>query len=73
MKSQIDAIKKEYGNLKAELEKPGVVSDGKKMKEIGKRLAELEGIAKTADELEHVDKEMRENAEIVNIEQEEEL
>jgi peptide chain release factor 1 len=73
MKSQIDAIKKEYSELKAELEKPEVVSDGKKMKEIGKRLAELEEIVTTADELEHIDREMRENAEIVNKEQEEEL
>jgi len=30
LKSQIDAIKKEYQELKTELEKPEVVSDGKK-------------------------------------------
>lgn len=73
MKSQIDAIKKEYDELKAELQKPAVVSDGKKMKEIGKRLAELEEIVTVADELEHIDKQMRENAEIVNVEKEEDL
>lgn len=73
MKSQIEEIKKEYDDLKAELQKPAVVSDGKKMKGIGKRLSELEEIVKKADELEHIGSEMRENAEIVNSEQEEEL
>jgi len=51
MKSQIDAVKKEYDALKSELEKPGVVSDGKKMKEIGKRMSELEEIKAKIDEL----------------------
>jgi len=73
MLHQIEEIKKEYENLKAELQKPGIVSDGKKMKEIGKRLSELEEIVKVANEFDHIEKEMRENAEIVNSAQEEEL
>jgi peptide chain release factor 1 len=73
VKNQIEEIKKEYDNLKAELQNPEIVSDGKKMKRIGKRLSELEETVKASDELERVDREMRENAEIVNSEQEEEL
>jgi peptide chain release factor 1 len=73
MLHQIEEIKKEYENLKAELQKPEVVSDGKKMKEIGKKMSELEEIVQTAAELERIDREMRENAEIVNSDQEEEL
>ncbi len=73
MKSQIEVIKKEYQNLKAELTKPDVVSDSRKMKGIGKRIAELEEIIKKIDELESVRKTMRENAEIVNTEKDEEL
>jgi len=73
VKSQIEAIKKEYESLKAELEKPEVVSDAKKMKEIGKRTAELEEITKKIEELEAVEKTMRENAEIVNNEKDAEL
>ncbi|HBB37050.1 MAG: peptide chain release factor 1, peptide chain release factor RF-1 [Candidatus Moranbacteria bacterium GW2011_GWC1_45_18] len=73
MKSQIDAVKKEYDALKSELEKPGVVSDGKKMKEIGKRMSELEEIKAKIDELEGIEKNMRENAQIVNAEKDPEL
>lgn len=73
MKSQIDAVKKEYDELKSELEKPEVVSDGKKMKEIGKRMAELEEIMKKIKELESIEKNMRENAQIVNAEKDPEL
>lgn len=73
MKSQIDAIKKEYQNLKAELAKPGVVSDSRKMKEIGKRMAELEEIMEKIEVLENIQKQMRDNAEIVNTEKDEEL
>jgi len=73
MKSQIDAAKKEYAELKNELEKPGVVSDGRKMKEIGKRMSELDDIMKKIEEIEAIEKNMRENAEIVNIEKDPEL
>ncbi|MDD5489495.1 MAG: peptide chain release factor 1, partial [Candidatus Moranbacteria bacterium] len=73
MKSQTEAVKKEYDALKTELEKPGVVSDGRKMKEIGKRMAELEEIMKKINELESIEKNMRENAEIVNAEKDPEL
>jgi len=73
MKTQLNAIKNEYKELKNELEKPGVVSDSEKMKTIGKRMAELEQIMKKVYELEEVEKNMRENAAIVNNEKDEEL
>jgi len=73
MKNQIDAIKKEYEKLKVELEKPGVVSNGKKMKELGKKMAELEEVMKKIEELENIQKQMRDNAEIVNTEKDEDL
>ncbi len=73
MKSQIKEIKKEYAQLKAELEKPEVVSNGKKASQLGKRLSELEEVTRKAEELEKIEKEMRENAEIINSDQDEEL
>ncbi|PIU78581.1 MAG: peptide chain release factor 1 [Candidatus Moranbacteria bacterium CG_4_10_14_3_um_filter_44_15] len=73
MKNQIDAIKKEYQDLKTELAKPGIVSDSQKMKEIGKRMAELEEITAKIKVLENIQKQMRDNAEIVNTEKDEEL
>jgi len=73
VKSQIDAVKKEYQKLKTELEKPEIVSNGQKMKEIGKRMTELEEIIKKIKELENIEKNMRENAQIVNAEHDTEL
>src|SRR4030042_2131557 len=73
VKSQTDAVKKEYDELKTELENPEVVSNSQKMKEIGKRIAELEEIIKKIKELESIEKNMRENAEIVNAEKDPEL
>ncbi len=73
MKSQIEAIRNEYEALKSELEKPEVVSDARKMKEIGKRMAELEEIVTKINELEVMEKTMRENAEIVNTEKDAEI
>jgi peptide chain release factor 1 len=73
VKSQIEEVKKEYENLKSELEKPGVVSDSQKMKTIGKRMSELEEVVTKIAELENIEKQMRENAEIVNTEKDPEL
>jgi len=73
MKDQLDAIKKEYRKLRTDLENPGNISNSEKMKKIGKRMAELEGIMKKIDELEKIEKDMRGNAEIVNSETEAEL
>ncbi|HLM84495.1 MAG TPA: peptide chain release factor 1 [Candidatus Bathyarchaeia archaeon] len=73
MKNQLDAITKEYNDLKAGMENPEVVSDSQKMKTIGKRMAELEETIQKISELENVEKIMRGNAEIINTEGEAEL
>jgi peptide chain release factor 1 len=73
MKNQLDVIKNEYAELKSELENPGVVSDSQKMKVIGKRMAELEETIAKIAELEKIEKDMRENAGIVNSETEAEI
>jgi len=73
MKNQLDAIKKEYSELKTEMENPEVVSDSQKMKTTGKRMAELEETIAKIDEFEKIEKDMRENAEIVNSDTEAEL
>jgi peptide chain release factor 1 len=73
MQSQIDAIKTEYQDLKAELSKPEVVSDAQKMKTIGKRISALEETVAKIDELEIIKKNMRGNAEIMNSETDAEL
>lgn len=66
MKNRIELIKEEYKNLKAELQRPEVIFDGKKIKKIGKKLAELEKIMEKIREFEKIEKDMRENAEIIN-------
>jgi peptide chain release factor 1 len=73
MKSQIEEVRKEYESLKSELEKPEIVSDAQKMKTIGKRMAELEETVTKIAELDNIEKQMRENAEIVNTEKDPEL
>ena len=73
MKNQLDAIKKEYSELKSEISKPEKVCDSQKMKIVGKRMAELEETIAKITALENIEKNMRENAEIVNSETEAEL
>jgi peptide chain release factor 1 len=73
MKSQIDSIKNEYQSLKTEMINPEVVSDAQKMKTIGRRSAELEETMEKINELERAEKDMRENAEIINSETDAEL
>ncbi len=73
MKSQIEAIKKEYQDIQARLNSPEMVSGSGKMAELGKRLAELAEIVQLARELEKIEKNMKDNAEIVNIEEDAEM
>jgi len=66
MKSQIDEIKKEYADIQARLNSPGLSSDPKKMAELGKKQAELSEVIGVISELEKTEKEMQDNAEIIN-------
>ncbi len=73
MKAQINEIKNEYGEISAKLASGGLVSDAKKMAELGKRKKELEETMKIINEYEKINKEMKNNAEIINAEEDGEL
>ena len=66
MKSQIEEIKKEYADIQARLSSPELVSDPQKMAKLGKRQAELSEVMNVITQLEKIEKEMQENAEIIN-------
>ncbi|MCX6763589.1 MAG: peptide chain release factor 1 [Candidatus Moranbacteria bacterium] len=66
MKSQIEQIKKEYHGIQTQLASGEVVSDPQKMAQLGKRQAELAEVMGVINELEKVEKDMKDNAEIIN-------
>ncbi len=73
MKNKIDSIKKEYHAIAEQLSSPGVVSNTRKLAELGKRQAELEGTMALITHLEKTEKEMQDNAKIVNLEEDPEM
>lgn len=73
MQSQIDEIKKEYQDITGQLSSPEIVSDPKKMAGLGKRQSELQEIITLIAKYEKIEKEMKENAEIVNSETDPEM
>jgi peptide chain release factor 1 len=73
MKSQLDAIKKEYQDITAELSSPEILSDPKKMGELGKRQSELQNLMQHIDALEKIDHDMKNNAEMINSEEDPEM
>lgn len=73
MKSQIDDIKKEYDDIQKQLADPEVVSDSRKLAELGKRQAELSEVVRVVDEYKKNESEMKENAQIVNAEEDPEV
>lgn len=73
MQSQIDEIKKEYQEITDQLSSPEIVSDPKKMAELGKRQSELQELIALIAKYEKIGKEMKENAEIVNSETDPEM
>lgn len=66
MNEKLNAIKKEYEDLTAELSTPEILSDSKKMASLGKRQSELSEMVGKIDELEKINKGMKENAEMIN-------
>lgn len=66
MREQIEKIKKEYKEISAELNRPDIFNDAKKMAELGKRQAEMEELIGKISELEKIEKAMQDNAEIIN-------
>lgn len=73
MKNQIEEIKKEYQDITDQLSSPEIVSDPKKMAGLGKRQSELQEIITLIAKYEKIEKEMKENAEIVNSETDPEM
>ncbi len=73
MKSQIEEIKKEYAEIQGKLTQSEIISDGKKLAELGKRQRELEETMRAINEYEKVSRDMKNNAEIINTEEDAEL
>lgn len=73
MQNQIEEIKKEYQEVTAQLNSPELVSNTQKMAELGKKQAELQGVITLIERYERIEKEMKENAEIINSETDPEL
>jgi peptide chain release factor 1 len=73
MREQIEQIKDEYAQIAEELSNPAVVFDTQKMTQLSKKQAELNEVMRKIEELELLEKNMRENAEIVNSEEDGEM
>ncbi|MDD5464494.1 MAG: peptide chain release factor 1 [Candidatus Moranbacteria bacterium] len=73
MKNQLDAIKKEYNEITAELSSPEIFNDAKKMAQLGKRQSELQGLMQKINEYEKIEQEMKGNAEIMNTDEDAEM
>ena len=73
MNSQLEAIKKEYQDITAELSSPEILSDPKKMATLGKRQSELAEMVGKIEELEKIQAGMKGNAEIINTDDDPEM
>jgi peptide chain release factor 1 len=73
MNSQIDEITKEYQDIQAQLNSPELSSNREKMAKLGKRQAELAEVMGVINEYEKTEAEMKENAKIINLEEDGEL
>lgn len=73
MNQQIEDIKEEYADIQKQLSTNEAVFDAQKMAQLGKRQMELSEVITVIDELEKITKNMKENAEIVNTEEDGEM
>lgn len=73
MINQIESIKKEYSDLQNELNSPEILSNPSKMAVLGKRQAEMEKIIEIINRLEIIENEIKENGEIINSQEDEEM
>ncbi|MEI7890718.1 MAG: peptide chain release factor 1 [bacterium] len=73
MKNQLDAIKKEYDEITAELSSPEIFGDSKKMAQHGKRQSELQAVVQKITEYEKIEQDMKGNAEIMNTDDDAEM
>lgn len=72
-RGKLNEIKKEYEEIQKQLSNPDVISDTQKAAKLGKRQAELENTVSLINELKKTEKEMKENAEIINTEKDAEV
>lgn len=73
MKNQLDQIKAEYQSITDQLSSPEILSDNKKMAELGRRQSEISSIISKINELEKIESDMKGNAEIINTEDDPEM
>ena len=73
MKNQLESIKNEYEAITAELSSPEILSDPQKMAKLGKRQSELHGIMNLIEQFEKIQHDMKNNAEIMNTEEDAEM
>ncbi len=73
MNKQLESIKNEYEAITAELSSPEILSAPKKMAELGKRQSELQGLMTLIQQLEKINLDMKNNAQIVNDETDPEM
>ncbi|NCU32846.1 MAG: PCRF domain-containing protein, partial [Candidatus Moranbacteria bacterium] len=73
MLEQIKKIKAEFKELEENLNSPEMLSNPSRLADLGKRKAELEKIISLIDRLEKTEREMRENGEIINSEEDDEM
>ena len=73
MKNQLESIKNEYEAITAELSSPEILSSPQKMAKLGKRQSELQGIITLIGQFEKIQHDMKNNAEIMNTEEDEEM
>jgi len=66
MHDLLSQIEREYSNVSADLSKPEVVQDIKKLAELGKRKNELDTIMQSVERFRTIEKNMRENAELTH-------
>ena len=70
MKNQLKTLKAEYEEISVRLNDPGVVSDTRKLADLGKKQAELLPIYEKIKEFEKIEKTMAGNAKIINSKEE---
>lgn len=73
MNPLIEEIKKENAEITAQLNSPELLSDMSKMARLGKRQAELSDTMRLIEELEALEKNMKDNAEIINTDEDAEM
>ncbi len=73
MKQQIQKIKKEYQEIQNQLNSAEIISDTQKMTELSKRQAELNDLVYLIEKAEKIEREMGDNAEIINSDEDAEM